>query len=82
MPKKYIDCREIANEERCTLAISGTEDEVLELAVVHACRSHGHKDTYELRDNLRSMLGDEPEILQRAPAPRRASPQIHDVTDR
>jgi len=65
MPRKYIDCREIPNEVGCTLAISGTEDEVLDLALMHACTSHGHKDTHELRDQLRSMLKDEPENLSR-----------------
>lgn len=33
MTRKYIDCRETLDEFGCTLAISGTEDEVLELAV-------------------------------------------------
>jgi len=65
MPRKYIDCRQIPNEIDCTVAISGTEDEVLELAVMHACVSHGHKDTHEFRDQLRSMLKDEPENLSR-----------------
>jgi hypothetical protein len=65
MSRKYIDCREIPNEIGCTLAISGTEDEVLDLAVMHACTSHGHKDTHELRDQLRSILKDEPEIQSR-----------------
>jgi len=34
---------------------------VLDLAVLHAVNSHGHKDTPALREQLRSMLKDEPE---------------------
>jgi hypothetical protein len=37
MPRKYIDSRYF--EESCTLAISGTEEEVLDLAVLHASRA-------------------------------------------
>jgi Protein of unknown function (DUF1059) len=41
------------------IAISGTEDEVVELGVLHATTVHGHQDTPELREQLRSMLQDE-----------------------
>jgi predicted small metal-binding protein len=59
MPRKYIDCREFPSDKNCTLAISGTEDEVLDLAVLHAVNAHGHKETQELREQLRTMLKDE-----------------------
>ena len=59
MARKYIDCREFPSDKNCTLAISGTEDEVLDLAVLHAAYTHGHKDTHELREQLRAMLKDE-----------------------
>jgi len=58
MSRKYIDCREFPSDRDCTLAISGTETEVLDLAVLHAVHGHGHKDTPELRRQLRSMLKD------------------------
>ena len=58
MSRKYIDCREFPSDKNCTLAISGTEEEVLDLAVLHAVNNHGHKDTAELRQQLRSMLKD------------------------
>ena len=58
MSRKYIDCREFPSDKDCTLAISGTEEEVLDLAVLHAVNNHGHKDTPELRQQLRSMLKD------------------------
>jgi hypothetical protein len=57
--RKVIDCRRFPAEKPCSIAISGTEDEVLELGVLHATTVHGHQDTPELREQLRSMLEDE-----------------------
>jgi hypothetical protein len=57
--RKVIDCRWFATEKPCDIAISGNEDDVLEIAVQHAVNSHGHQDTPELRETLRSMLRDE-----------------------
>jgi len=56
--RKYIDCREYPSEKNCSLKISGTEDEVLDLAVLHACSAHGHEDSGELRGELRRLLKD------------------------
>ena len=56
--RKSIDCREYPSEKNCSLRISGTEEEVLEAATQHAVRSHGHQDSPELREQLRSMLKD------------------------
>jgi len=61
MARKFIDCRQHPSAGDCTLAISGTEEEVLELAVLHATTRHGHTDTPELRQQLRSMMTDLPE---------------------
>jgi predicted small metal-binding protein len=61
MTRKYIDCRELPNEANCTLQISGTEDEVLDAAVLHAVSVHGHKSGPELRETLRGMLKDVPD---------------------
>ena len=61
MARKVIDCRNFPSEKNCTLAISGTEEEVLDLAVLHASTVHGHPNTPELREQIRSMLKDEPE---------------------
>ena len=52
MSRKYIDCREFPSEKNCTVAIFGTEEEVLDLAVMHAVTSHGHTDTHELVTSL------------------------------
>ena len=57
--RKVIDCRRFPAEKPCSIAISGTETEVLELAVLHATTVHGHRDTPELREQIRSMLRDE-----------------------
>jgi hypothetical protein len=48
------------SEKNCSLTIAGTEDEVLAVAVRHAVNEHGHKDTAELRSQLRGFLKDEP----------------------
>ena len=39
--------------------MSGTEEEVLDAAVQHAVSAHGHKNSPELRDQIKSMLKDE-----------------------
>jgi len=57
--RKIIDCRRFPAEKPCSIAISGTEQEVLDLAALHASTVHGHTDTPEFRQQLRSMLQDE-----------------------
>ena len=59
--RKVIDCRLFPSEKNCTLAISGAEEEVLDLAVLHATTVHGHENKPELREQIRSMLKDESE---------------------
>jgi predicted small metal-binding protein len=57
--RKSIDCRNYPSEKNCTLKISGTEAEVLDAAVQHAVSAHGHENSPELRDQLKSMLQEE-----------------------
>lgn len=57
--RKSIDCRNYPSENSCSLKISGTEEEVLDAAVQHAVSVHGHKESADLRQELRSMLKDE-----------------------
>jgi hypothetical protein len=57
--RKVVDCRLYPSEKNCTLTIAGREDEVLDAAVAHAVTAHGHANTPELRDELRSVLKDE-----------------------
>jgi predicted small metal-binding protein len=59
MGRKVADCRLIPSESNCTLTISGEEEEVLKVAVRHAVEEHGHEDTEELREQIKSMLKDE-----------------------
>jgi predicted small metal-binding protein len=57
MARKYVDCREIPSETNCSIAISADSDtEVLEAAVQHAIAVHGHEDSQELRDGIRSGI--------------------------
>jgi hypothetical protein len=58
MARKMIDCRKVPNEIGCTLTIVGTEEETLDAAVAHAVAKHGHEDTPELREMIRSGLED------------------------
>jgi predicted small metal-binding protein len=57
--RKSIDCRDYPSEKNCSLKISGTEQEVLDAAAQHAVSTHGHKNSAELRDQIKSMLKDE-----------------------
>ena len=59
MARKLIDCRSVPNEKGCTLTIAGEEDEVVRAAAMHAVDVHGHKDTPELRTELRRSLKEE-----------------------
>jgi predicted small metal-binding protein len=58
--RKVIDCRLHPSERGCTLAIEGTEEEVLEAATQHAVTAHGHTNSPELREQLRTLLKDAP----------------------
>ena len=61
VPRKSIDCRDYPSEKNCSLKTSGTEEEVLDAAVQHAASVHGHENTPELREQIRSMLKDSDE---------------------
>ena len=57
--RKSIDCRDYPSEKNCSLKISGTEEEVVDAAMQHAVSTHGHQNTPELREQIKSMLKDE-----------------------
>lgn len=59
MARKFIDCREYPSESKCSLRISGEEEEVVRCASRHAADVHGEKDGPELRDMIRRSLHDE-----------------------
>ena len=54
--RKSIDCRDYPSEKNCSIKISGTEDEVVDVAVQHAVSAHGHQNTPELREQIKQML--------------------------
>lgn len=62
MKRKIIDCRLFPNEIGCTLTISGSEKEVLKVAIRHAVEEHGHQDTPELRRQIKVLLEDEKKL--------------------
>jgi predicted small metal-binding protein len=57
--RKSIDCRDYPSEKNCSLKISGTEEEVVDAAMQHAVSAHGHENSPELRDQIKSMLKNE-----------------------
>ena len=57
--RKVADCRQFPSDINCSLTISGTEPEVLKIAVRHAVEEHGHDNTPELVEQIRSLLKDE-----------------------
>jgi len=59
MGRKHIDCRELPSDINCTVAISAdSERELLDAAVQHGVKMHGHSDTPEFREMLRKILRD------------------------
>lgn len=51
-----VDCRKYPSVKGCTVAVSGTLEEVVELAWLHAKMHHAHKDDEEkeLKDWIRA----------------------------
>jgi hypothetical protein len=56
--RKVFGCRNYPSEKECNVAISGTEEEVLDEAVQHAMTKHGKMNNPHLREQLRTMLED------------------------
>jgi len=60
MARKYVDCREFPGST-CSIALSAdSEDELLDAAVEHAVKHHGHQDTPEFREQLRLLAKEGP----------------------
>jgi len=57
--RKVVDCRLYPSEKNCSLTIAGTEEEVLAAAVRHAVEEHGHDNSPELREEIRTLLKNE-----------------------
>ncbi|MDI3422431.1 DUF1059 domain-containing protein [Streptomyces luteolus] len=56
--RKTADCRDFPSETKCTLTISGEEEEVVSAASEHAVSVHGHTDSLDLRKMVRDSLKD------------------------
>jgi hypothetical protein len=57
MADRYkVDCRKFPSDQGCTVTISGSIDEVVELGWLHAKTHHAHKDEEEkeIREWIRS----------------------------
>ncbi len=69
MERMMADCRRFESESKCQLTIIGPEDDVVAAAAQHAAASHGHPDTPELQEQLRSMLEPESAYVPGARTP-------------
>jgi len=57
MARKYIDCRAMPSDTKCTIAISADNtDELVEAAAQHAAKVHQHADSPDLRKEIRKMV--------------------------
>ena len=60
MARKMIDCRDFPSESKCSIAITAdTVEEIIEVAVPHAVSKHGHKDSPELRQQIRAGIKED-----------------------
>lgn len=60
MSRKFIDCREVPSESKCSVLIAADrDDELIEAAVQHAIAVHHERDSDELRGAIRSAIKDE-----------------------
>jgi hypothetical protein len=55
-PRVVADCRKFPSKKKCTLTIAGKMSEVLPVAVYHAVKSHGHRNTAALRRDIRRFI--------------------------
>ena len=57
MTRRYIDCREYPSEMNCSVALcADSDEELLQAAVQHAVAVHGHEDTPQLREQIKSLF--------------------------
>ncbi|HEY4497953.1 MAG TPA: DUF1059 domain-containing protein [Candidatus Paceibacterota bacterium] len=50
------DCRKYPSKKKCSLTISGAMSEVLPIAIYHAVKSHGHKNTAAFQKEMRKYI--------------------------
>ena len=54
-----IDCGKYPSDENCKIKLSTPAEQVeklIDLAVHHACKNHGHQDSQELRNQIKSSV--------------------------
>ena len=57
MTRKYIDCREIPGESRCTVTVAADSEQAsVAVALQHAVARHGRQDTPKLRQQLTAAI--------------------------
>lgn len=54
--RKMLDCRMFPSDMNCSIKMSGSEEELMPLAMHHLEEVHGHKDTPEMREEIRKVL--------------------------
>jgi hypothetical protein len=71
MERLMADCRRFESDCNCQLTIIGPPEDVVAAAAQHAVASHGHEDTPELREGIRSTLEPESDYIpgERTPEP-------------
>jgi predicted small metal-binding protein len=57
--RKSLDCRKVPSEMNCSLKISGSEEEIMPVAIFHLIDAHQHQDSPEFREELRKALADD-----------------------
>lgn len=56
MNRVMVSCGDSPNDISCSVSISGPEEQVLELAIEHAVKKHGHQRDDALIAHLREQL--------------------------
>jgi predicted small metal-binding protein len=81
MARKYVDCRDYPSQIKCSLRLSGEEEEVIRAAIDHAVSVHGHQNTPEFRAQLRQSLQEEPDTSEeiRPPVSLRSARTISEI---
>ncbi len=54
--REVADCRDFPSDINCSLVIAGETEEVVDAAALHAISVHGHANSSELREQIRSFL--------------------------
>lgn len=54
-----LDCGKYPSEKNCRIKMmcpAENVNELIDLACDHACKSHGHEDSQELRNDIRQLV--------------------------